>query len=93
MSAPLIEIERVNALTDNLWNKVMEDEVWSEGSSPDDVRIDHYAIVAIVSGTDVNGDDIESPIWVFETKKPHVQLGIISAAYERIRSKFYQWLD
>lgn len=50
--------------------------------------IDQACILAIGFGEDGDGDLEEQPIWMFETKKPHVHLGIFRAALVQAEEKF-----
>ncbi len=77
------ELDRVRSLgqafLDTLGEKLPDDVT--------DVRIDQFALVAIVSFTDEDGDGCELPAWQFETSRPHVQQGIIDACLTRLRAR------
>jgi hypothetical protein len=60
---------------------------------PDDAvrssgRFEQLAIVGIATWEDQEGYDCEAPIYLFETSRPHVQLGIVSGIDERLRDQY-----
>lgn len=79
------DVERVTKLMRGLVENMYAD---CAEAGLEDVRIDQIGIVGIVAFKDPEGDEAEDVFTAFETKRPHVKLGILTAVINGHKKEF-----
>lgn len=78
------DIERITKLMRGVMERCYE---YAEENEYENFRLDTCGLVGVTTWTDENGDDVEEPISAFESRKPHIQMGVMSIVLEMLKNR------